>query len=149
MGYFILAILAGLGFLASLVCHVMGWLHFYPPGGNTVFLLHIGVFPLWIPLVIFSNRTMPKGAKGNAAHVQAEVPRWLRRVSAVLFAYALLNFVYFLYSTSQYPKHEVPHYVELRGFSGHWMLFYAMAGIGFVGLGRLARKRKEELRVEG
>jgi hypothetical protein len=143
MGYLLLAVIATAGLLASAACHLMGWLQIEPPWGKAVFVLHAGFLILWFPLVIFANRTMPKGASGNLEHLLAELPKWVRRVVAVLFVYALLNFAYFMYCTGQYPRHGVPFYIELRGFSGHWILFYGMAVIGFVALARLARKRKE------
>ena len=143
MGYLLLAGIASLGFFASVACHLTGWLHTEPPWGKSVFVLHVGFLALWFPLVIFANRTMPKGARGNLEHLLAELPKWARRVVTVLFTYALLNFGYFMYCTSRYPKHEVPFYVELRGFSGHWMMFYGTAAIGFVALARLARKRRD------
>jgi len=143
MGYLILATVAAVGFLASLGCHILGWLHIDPPWGKSVFVLHVGFLLLWFPLVLFANRTMPKGAKNNMDHLLAEFPRVVRRAVAALFAYALLNFVYFLYCTSQYPKRDVPFHIELRGFSGHWMLFYGVAAVGYVALARLARKRRD------
>jgi hypothetical protein len=121
----------------------MGWLQVEPPWGRSVFVLHVGFLILWFPLVILANRTMPKGARGNLEHLLAELPTWVRRAVTVTFAYTLLNFAYFIYFTSRYPRHAVPFYIELRGFSGHWMLFYGMAVIGFIALARLARKPKE------
>ena len=144
MGFLILAFLAALGFVASVTCHVLGWLHVDPPGGQWVFMLHVGWLALWFPLVIFANRTMPKGAKSNIDHLFAVSPKWVGRAVTGLFIYAILNFIYFFYSGSQYPKNGVPSYVELRGFSGHWMLFYGAAVAGFVALARVQRMRKEE-----
>ncbi len=145
MGYLLLAVVATAGFLISVVCHVMGWLHMEPPWGRSVFVLHVGILVLWFPLVGFANRTMPmpKQGRGNFEHLLAELPKWVRSAATILFVYALLNFAYFIYCTTQYPKHKVPFYLELRGFSGHWMMFYGWAAIGFVALARLARKRKE------
>jgi hypothetical protein len=143
MGYLLLAVVASAGFLASVICHLMGWLHMEPPWGKSVFVLHVGFLVLWFPLVIFATRTMPKPGRGNLDHLLAELPKWVRSAVTVLFVYALLNFAYFMYCTSQYPKHEVPFYLELRGFSGHWMMFYGIAAIGFVALSRLAGKRRK------
>jgi hypothetical protein len=119
----------------------MGWLQIDPPWGRSVFLLHIGMFVVWIPLVAFANRTMTKKGRGNFEHLLAELPKWARVATSGLFVYALLNFAYFMICTSQYPKHQVPFVVELRGFSGHWMMFYGMASAGFVALARLRRKQ--------
>jgi hypothetical protein len=142
MGYFFLAAAASAGFLASLACHLMGWLQIEPPWGKSVFVLHIGIFLVWFPLVIMANRTMPKPGRNNFEHLVAALPKWVQPVFTILFVYALLNFVYFIYCSTQYPKHQVPFYVELRGFSGHWMMFYGIAAIGFVALSRLAPKPK-------
>jgi|ERR1017187_376651 hypothetical protein len=143
MGYLILAIIAATGFVASVACHLMGWLHIDPPWGQSVFLLHIGIFVVWIPLVISANRTMPKPGRGNLEHLFAVLPRWVRIAIGVLFAYALLNFVYFIYCTQQYPRHKVPFLVELRGFSGHWMMFYGVASVGFVALTRFKKAERK------
>jgi hypothetical protein len=92
---------------------------------------------------------MPRPGRGNFEHLLAELPKWARTVTYAFFIYALLNFVHFIFATCQYPKHEVPSSVELRGFSGHWMMFYGIAALGFVALGRLARKRRQtELETE-
>jgi hypothetical protein len=145
MGYLLLAGIAAAGFLVSVVCHLMGWLHIEPPWGRSVFVLHVGIFVLWFPLVMFANRTMPmpKRRRANLEHLFAELPKWARAAVTVLFVYAILNFAYFMYCASQYPRHKVPFYLELRGFSGHWMMFYGIAAFGFVALSRLARKRKD------
>ena len=143
MGYLMLATIAAVGFLASIVCHVIGWMQIDPPWGKSAFVLHVGFLLLWFPLVMFANRTMPRPGRGNFEHLLRELPKWARRATSCLFAYALLNFAYFIYCASRYPKHEVPFFLKLRGFSGHWMLFYGMAVAGFVGLARLARKRRD------
>jgi hypothetical protein len=144
MGYLFLAALAVVGFVASIVCHLMGWLHLEPPWGKSVFVLHIGLLVLWIPLVTFATRTMPKPGRSNTEHLFAELPRWVRPAAGVLCVYALLNFAWFMYCASRYPPgSNVPSYLQLRFISGHWMLFYGMATMGFIALARLARKRKE------
>ncbi len=144
MGYWILSAIAAAGFLASVTCHIFGWCHIAPPWGKAVFLLHVGIFPLWIPLCILGSRVARKGGyKSNVDPLLKELPAWVRTAVTGLFVYALLNFAYFLFCASQYSKHEVPLYLELRGFSGHWIIFYGIAAAGFAGLARLHRKQKE------
>jgi hypothetical protein len=143
MAYLLLATIAAFGFVASLACHILSWWQITPPGGNSVFILHVGFLILWFPLIIFANRTTPKGANGNLNHLFAEMPLWVLTAGKILIAYIILNFVYFMYCTSQYPNHKPPLYVEVRGFSGHWMLFYGIATIGFIALARLAQKQKQ------
>lgn len=148
MGFVILMLIAALGFLASIICHVLSWLGIEPPGGHIVLCLHVGIFIIWLPLVLFANRTMPKGARNNIDHIWAELPAWLNKSFSILFAYAILNFVYFVFCTFKYPKHGIPFSLELRGFSGMWMIFYGFGTLGFAGLNRLARKRKKELSAD-
>jgi len=55
----------------------------------------------------------------------------MRRAGYVLFAYAIINFVVFIATTATLPKK--PHQSAdaspsvIRGFSGHWMIFYGAA----------------------
>lgn len=144
MGYFLLSGIAVLGLIASAACHVMGWLHLEPPLGKVVFILHIGIFPLWFPLVILANRASAGSKRGNFDFVVSALPKWVGIAAGGLFVYALLNFAYFIYCTAPYPKNKVPFYLELRGFSGHWMMFYGWAAAGFAGLGFLRRRKLEE-----
>jgi hypothetical protein len=142
MGFLILMLIAAVGFLASAICHGLSWFGLEPPGGHATLCLHVGIFVVWFPLVLFANRTMPKGSRSNIDHLLAELPAWVNKVFTILFFYCILNFFYFILCTSKYPKHQVPFYLELRGFSGMWMAFYGYATIGFAGL---ARKRKQEM----
>ena len=148
MTFRFLAAFSGAGLVASVVCHLMSWFHVVPAWGRSVFLLHAGIFIVWIPLVVFANRTMPKKGRGNFEHLLAELPKWARVATSGLFIYALLNFAYFMICTSRYPKHGVPFVVELRGFSGHWMMFYGMALAGFVALARLDRKKNRNGHID-
>ena len=147
MRYRLLATLAFIGFLASLVVHIAAWFGIAPPGGEIVFLLHIGIFFLWIPLVILSNRTKPLNAgKNNVDYLLAELPKWAGKALGILGLYLAVNFIYFMYCTSKYPTHGVPPWLVLRGFSGHWMFFYGASVAGFVGLDRLSQKQKNQIR---
>jgi hypothetical protein len=92
----------------SATCHILGWLRLDPPLGQATLLLHIGLFPLWIPLVNLANRTMPKKGRNNMQHLLAELPPWISRLAGAISLYALIRFAWFLYLTSQYPKGKVP-----------------------------------------
>jgi len=128
------AVLALLGFCASVICHVMGWLQLQPPGGESVFVLHIGIFVIGFSLIFFSRRTASGTAKNRMR--RGPVRRWVRQAIVVLFAYTIINFVYFTYCSNSYPKDEAPPYVRLRGFSGHWMFFYAAMAVELISLAR-------------
>ncbi|HVJ80680.1 MAG TPA: hypothetical protein VNC50_06385 [Planctomycetia bacterium] len=140
LSFLLLAMLAAAGFVASAAFHGLACLQIPPPGGRVSFALHVGLFVLWFPLVILATRTRPPAAIANADHVLAALPLWSRIAIGCLFAYAILNFIHFNFASARYPRNAVPLPVTLRGFSGHWMFFYAAAWTGFVGLARLSRK---------
>jgi hypothetical protein len=96
MVYAILALVSAAGLLASVACHLVGWLGIDPPAGKAAFALHVGIFVVWIPLVINANRTMPKGAGGNLDLLLAELPAWARAAVGALFVYAIAHFLLFL-----------------------------------------------------
>ena len=137
--YSALAWFAALGLFLSIVCHLLSWARLTPPGGQAAFLLHLGIFVVWVPLVFCANRTKPGGGRGNVDHLLEPLPRWVGPALSGVFAYAFISFFVFMAMTRQYPKHSVPAWLELRGFSGHWMLFYSVALAGFVGLKRLKK----------
>jgi hypothetical protein len=140
--YTLLPLVSAAGLMASAGCHVAALLGATPPGGKAAFALHVGIFAVWIPLVICANRTKPDGAGGNLDLLLAELPGWVGGAALLLFAYAIVNFVTFLAAATQYPRGQVPLALELRGFSGHWMMFYGIATIGFLGLARRGRKAR-------
>lgn len=122
-----------------------------------VWLLHIGVFVVFIPAVILQNqrlKAMKAVARGPRASrdVFYGMPRWIGRTVVVLFAYTMVNFGLFMYrmegspskrpdGTYELSEHgrlirrvtaaEYRHFraLEVRGFSGHWMLFYAVSAL--------------------
>ena len=134
MLYLLFAIVSGIGLVASAVCHILSWLSVDVP--SAAFVLHVAIFAIWLPLIHFANRTKPKTGRGNVDHLLAELPSWVNVAVGVALAYAILNFAWFMFASSQFPKNGVPKYVELRGFSGHWMMFYGWGLAGFAGLAR-------------
>lgn len=131
MKYYLLGFLAAAGLVASLICHIMALFHADPPWGHSVMFLHLGIFVVWIPLVFIADKTSPDQRRGNLDHLLKELPKWATNAAGAVFTYAIVNFVLFIIATTPYPKGQVPFYVELRGFSGHWMLFYGIALLGF------------------
>ena len=130
-------ILAVVGFVLSVIVHGLSLFGVVPPGGDMAFVLHVGIFIIWIPAVILNQR---QGGKD----VLDRTPRWMKRALAVLGAYALLNFGYFMIvapkrGSQEINKHPAPSKV-FRGFSGHWMLFY---GAGFSMLWCAWKERRE------
>jgi hypothetical protein len=130
-----------IGFIASVVSHIFGLLGYPSPFGNWAWVLHVGIFPLFIPLVLFANKTVPKNAdQGNFTHLMKEVPSSIRIIFIGLFLYTMLNFGLFIHQMSKYPRNQVPDWLTQRGFSGHWMVFYFSIFWGYWGLYLLSKR---------
>jgi hypothetical protein len=146
-------VLATVGLALSVAVHASTFVGVNP---NRQFpaswLLHPGIFVVFIPALIAASR-MAKGASKQEGwqRVKQFAPGWLQGLVGVLFAYALFNFFFnvvylreggtpgeidgelVLHShgrvlrkltRDEFERHEA--YV-VRGFSGHWMLFYGAA----------------------
>jgi len=135
-------LIAGTGFLLSLAAHVLALPGKAMPGGGLVWALHVGIFLVWIPAILFTRRKLqnvPRGKQMDA--VLRDSPLWMRRTVKILFVYAFVNFLLFMVSTMGHPKPAgaAPPAV-IRGFSGHWMIFYAVAFVTFYSI----VKRRDE-----
>lgn len=149
-----LGIIALIGLIASLIAHLATFT-------NTdvtsvvpwVFALHFGVFVVFGPFVFIARRK--NGGSSNWRDLSAGLPRWVGLVLMGLAAYAALNFILMLRANSGLsPQLENGHYGlfnhgrlvseitqaqyatarnhDLRGFSGHWMIFYSVAAAYFL-----------------
>ena len=124
-------VLAACGLALSIAAHCMALAGVPIPGGKLVWGLHIGIFVVWIPTVLTSMQTTRYANRKDFWKVAlAGCPVWMRRASYVLFGYAILNFIVFFATTANQPKQkqtgDAPSSV-IRGFSGHWMVFYGAA----------------------
>jgi hypothetical protein len=117
-------IFAGIGLVLSIVVHVFSLFGVALPLKDAVFLLHMGIFVIWLPVVALNQGKR----KGNDFFSRG--PKWAQRLLTVIFVYAIANFIYF--AATQPPRssrksgssNPAPPGV-LRGFSGHWILFYS------------------------
>lgn len=126
---FLFIILSAIGLVLSIVAHLASLVGLPIPGGKFVWSLHIGIFVVWFPAVIVAyliNQGRPYRELWK--NVLSGLPRWMRYAVYGLFAYAMLNFLWFFDPTGSAPQPEgdAPPAV-IRGFSGHWMLFYGAA----------------------
>ncbi|MEW6352189.1 MAG: zinc ribbon domain-containing protein [Thermodesulfobacteriota bacterium] len=121
-------VLAAVGLLASLMVHFCAVLGIPNPLGPAAWGLHVGIFAVWIPAVIVSQR-MTKGS--NRADFWKDAlrgcPPWMKVITLVFFVYALGNFAWFFLKTVGLRASETPESAVFRGFSGHWMAFYSAA----------------------
>ncbi len=161
----IFGLLAWVGFFASLAVHFST----FSPGGASAdqpsfFALHILMFLVFIPAVLVSNRL---GFDMNKDGFTG----WAGTLITVAFVYAMLNFGLFIYdgwghkverrgqgyvwrenNQEKRPATEAEYeYWQrrvVRGFSGHWMMFYLYPALFFTLIyGPLVRQRREECRL--
>lgn len=122
-------LLSGIGLALSIVAHLAGLAGIELPGGRLVWALHAGIFVVWIPTVLVSMRTTRCANRKDFWKVALSgCPVWMRRAIYVLFGYGILNFFLFMQATGagHTPTGDAPPSV-IRGFSGHWMVFYSAA----------------------
>ena len=121
--------LALLGFVLSVAAHLAAVAGSPIPFGKGVWILHIGIFVVWLPTVLVAYR-MTRGANRKDFWKIALVgcPKWMRTALYIVFGYAILNFVFFIATVPSRPQlqGDAPPQV-VRGFSGHWMIFYGAA----------------------
>ncbi|HEU4560979.1 MAG TPA: hypothetical protein VFS20_24215 [Longimicrobium sp.] len=135
-----------LGFALSLAVHVLSYAGIaaqeYVPA---VWALHAAVFPLFFAFVFGWNRFQGHREAGWDELLRY-VPRWVRIAFPVLFVYVLINFFYVtwqlpsageLRTTTLLIQREEMY--DARGFSGHWLLFYALPALFFLYVPRDAR----------
>jgi hypothetical protein len=123
-------VLAVVGLALSLVAHVAALLGQPQPLGGLAWGLHLGIFVVWVPTVLVGNRLVADFKRKDFWKAALRgCPRWLRRLTYGFFVYAVVNFLLFAFDAPQRPAGagaNAPPAV-FRGFSGHWMAFYAAA----------------------
>ena len=124
LGFFLA--LAAIGFLLSL------WVHLGALFGDRMapeyffVMLHAGIFVVFLPAVLVARRVVGNTNRMDFWKVlMKDLPPWLRYLVYATFGYAFLNFFLFLTKVPANGKGANPPAQMWRGFSGHWMAFYA------------------------
>jgi uncharacterized membrane protein YagU involved in acid resistance len=126
--YYPFALLAAIGFVASVTVHILSWLGVALP--QSLMLLHIGA--IVVPVVGVVIRSRP-GYQQRDLWNQGDV--WKAALATALVVYVILHFCASL--TVLRGRLEVPESVEIfRIASGHWMLFYGAAMMLLLGRAR-------------
>lgn len=142
-------LIAVFGLIASIVAHTATFCgvnpqKVFPP----IWGLHVLIFVIWVPVVFMLAKRFPKGTHARLKDMAPKAPAWMRGVCGVFFAYALFNLVFTMLilsegkhvgivdgkkvlrgkisrvlSDDEYERYQA---YEVRGFSGHWLFFYAM-----------------------
>jgi hypothetical protein len=140
---------AACGLALSLVVHVLS-LFGVELGGNALFFgLHIGIFPLWLPVVLIAQKLMNGASRKDFWKIALSgCPPWMKYMTYGFFIYAIVNFVIFAAFLAPAGKQAANAAVPVavwHGFSGHWMAFYS-AGLAILttayrrGLSNLQRR---------
>jgi hypothetical protein len=108
------------------------WVHIGALMGRTVssafWVLHVGIFVVWFPSVLVAQRRVDNTSRKDFWTVVLKgAPDWMRYMVYVSFAYAFVNFMFFMAQTPSGGRHTAPSAADWRGFSGHWMVFYSAA----------------------
>lgn len=120
--------LAWIGLALSIISHLAALSGSLGPLGKYSWLLHIGIFVVWVPTVFVAARM---GAEFKQKDMWKAVlrgcPPWMRKMMYVFLGYALLNFAIFIAAAPTKGGSGPITPTVLRGFSGHWMAFYSAA----------------------
>ena len=127
-------IVSAVGLILSVWAHLSAVMGSTQPLGPWAWLLHLGIFAVWIPTVLVSHR-MTRGCdrKDVWKIAMRGCPTWLRWLTYGFFWYAFVNFLLFAMAPHEGEAGGKPRLFEdappsvWRGFSGHWMVFYAAA----------------------
>jgi hypothetical protein len=120
--------LSALGFLLSLVAHVVSICGLSIPDRIPVMDLHIGIFIVWFPAVLVAGRmTNSTNRKDFWKVALSGCPLWMRRSFYVIGGYALLNFAFFILRGGTRASGGEASPSIVWGFSGHWLAFYGAA----------------------
>jgi hypothetical protein len=166
------SLFAFLGFGISLVVHLLTFLGLnLSERAPWIWLLHVGMFVFFIPLVFSRfNRSSRNSRSDFWQRFFAPMPRWARALVKGLFVYVPINFLlFFALSYDGTPDINNGKYIlrrggrgetlvvvreiskeeydlrqdrVVRGFSGHWMIFYIAPALYFW----FPRNKKEDER---
>ena len=118
-----------------------------------IWVLHIGIFVVWIPTILSLKEQQKENKEANAFTILTkDKPKWIIAVIIGIAIYTGLNFMLFMSKAIEgtplekngvYSLHNRGTHIRditkeeyhlhganiLRGFSGHWILFYTVAAI--------------------
>jgi len=140
----VLIALSGIGLSLSIIVHVLSLFNIASPFGELTWILHGGIFVVWLPMILVLQRLKKDSNEKEFWKTAMQYcPVWIKRIVGFLVLYAFVNFIIFIATVKEDHKsdhaRETPP-VVLRGFSGHWMIFY---WISFAALYSAHERRKD------
>lgn len=151
-----MVIYTSIGLLLSVIVHLatVGGLNLFAESEFT-FLLHAAIFPSFFYMILSARKNL-KGLKRGEFNslLFKSSPKFVAYAGIAVFVYALVNFGYSMlhllegsptvkdgvYILENHGRHvkdltELEYFslkrMELRGFSGHWLLFFMVPFIYF------------------
>ena len=123
-----LIVISGVGLGLSL------WVHVGAMAGRRIapealfWMLHMGIFVVWIPAVlVIRQRFGIYSGKNRLTLALREAPAWMRYMVYAFFGYAMVNFVIFVPQMPQGDGNGKSPLVVAHLFSIVWMVFYSAA----------------------
>jgi hypothetical protein len=133
--------LSCIGLIASLWVHVGALMGRRVAPESFFWILHVGIFVVWIPSVLIAQRLVGSlNRKDFWKVVLADSPVWMRYIVYGFGGYAIVNFLLFMMNAPSSSGGDSPPSAVWRGFSGHWMAFYSA---GFAILYAAARRERD------
>ncbi len=146
--------LGAAGLVASVVVHLLTFVPGLPITMRQVGVLQVIVFVPFFAMILRSKPFQRPGSGWGALELLRHVPPWLLAVAVSAFVYAMLNLALFSGDSSaggpverdghsyrathgrilaEISEDEYRHLqaLEVRGFSGHWLVFYLLPVIFF------------------
>lgn len=151
----VLGITALIGFILALMVHVSALLGVDMAARfHGVWLLQAVIFFVFIPFVFITRRDF--GTQPSLMQISAALPRWVVAMGLIILVYAIVNFLIFMVGTEggsptirdgQYlllehgklireltaSEYRALQTNEVRGFSGHWLVFFFVPAAYFLG----------------
>ncbi|MFH0824599.1 MAG: hypothetical protein V2B18_17735 [Pseudomonadota bacterium] len=121
-------VLSAVGFAASAIAHTAALAGLPQPLGRLTWCLHGGVFVVWVPMILVSRKLSKKAGQTVFWKTALRAcPPWMFGLTIMTFVYAIINMALYIILTDGRGSRLGDESMDIRGFSGHWMAFYAAA----------------------
>ena len=146
----VLFLISVIGLVASAIAHFSTFFGINPQRVfPSVWVLHVLIFVVWFPVVISCRKLCTNDNRKDFWKLATRnSPNWMKRLCVIFFVYAFFNFFCaFVLSEGGNPseidgrkvlsnhgeiireltdeEYDQLQAYEVRGFSGHWLVFYA------------------------
>ncbi len=122
----VFVVLSAVGLGVSLFVHLGALMGRRVAPDSFFFLLHAGIFVVFVPAILVAKKRVGTTRRPDFWKlVLRGSPEWVRYMFYGFFGYAFINFALFMFKAPTKGIAGNPPDTVWRGFSGHWMAFYA------------------------